>query len=77
MYWKKRIAYRVLVGAPEGKGLLRRHSRRRKKIPNKIKTILIGLQRVDCTNLVQNRDRCNAIVIAAINFRIQQMHGVS
>ena len=62
-------AYRVLVGKPEGKRSLGRHTRRW------VDNIRLDLQEVGCGNvdwigLAQGRDRWRTLVSAVMNFRV-------
>jgi len=67
---KRKEAYRVLVGKPEGKKPL---GRPRRRWENNIK---MGLQKVgrgggmDWIDLAQERDRWRALVHAEINLRV-------
>ena len=60
-----RIVYRVLVGRPEGNSPLGRH---RRNWNDNIKLDLqeVGWRVVNCTDLVQNRDRWRAVMNAVI-----------
>jgi hypothetical protein len=68
MYVRKRGAYRILVGRPEGKRPLGRPRRRWED------NIKIDLQKVwwdiDWIELAQDRDRWRALVNAVMNFRV-------
>jgi len=64
-----RGVYRVLVGKPEGKRPLGRHTRRWK---DNIKMDLqeVGCRGMDWIELVQDRDRWRALVSAVMNLRV-------
>jgi hypothetical protein len=66
VFGKKRNAYRVLIGKPEGKRPLRRSSPRCK---GNIKMCLteIGCEVVHCFNAAQDRDKWWAVVYAVMN----------
>jgi hypothetical protein len=66
---KKRDAYRILVGKPEGKRPLRRPTRR---WVDNIKMDLgeVGWDGVDWIDLAQDRDRWRAYVNAEMNLRV-------
>jgi hypothetical protein len=68
---KWRGEYRLLVGKPEVKRLLRRP---RRKWDNNIK---MDIQGMECIDLPRNRDRCRALVNAVMNFRVHKMQGNS
>jgi hypothetical protein len=66
---KKRIAYRLLVGKPKGKGQLGKPRGRRL---DNIKTELVEVEwgGVDWIGLAQDRDKWRAIVYAVLRFRV-------
>jgi hypothetical protein len=66
---KKRNAYRILVGTPEGKKPL---GRPRRRWVDNIKTDLkeIGWDGRDWIDLAQDRDQWRALVNAVMNFRV-------
>ena len=68
-YGERRGVYRVLVGKPEGKRPLGRHTRRWK---DNIKMDLqeVGCGSIDWIELDQNRDRWRALVTAVTNLRV-------
>jgi hypothetical protein len=63
---EKRNAYRLLVGKPEGKGLLGR-SRRRWVDNNKMDLLEVGWGGVVWIGLAQDRDKWRAPVNAVMN----------
>jgi hypothetical protein len=66
---EKRNVYRLLVGKPEGKRLLRRP--RRRWINNiKMNLLEIGLSVVDWIGLAQDKYRCRALVSSVLNLRV-------
>jgi hypothetical protein len=66
---EKKIAYRILVGKPEG---MRPPGRPRCRWMNNIKVDLreIGWVSMDWIDLIQNRDQWRALVNTVMNFRI-------
>jgi len=73
---KGRGVYRVLVGKPEGRRLMRRPTRRWED------NIKMGLQEVgggceDWMELAQYRDRWQALVSTVMNLRVPKMRGIS
>jgi hypothetical protein len=68
---KKRNAYRILVGKPEGERPLVTPTRR---LEDNIEIILkgMGLEGVDWNNLAQYRDRRRAVENTAMNLRVPQ-----
>ncbi|KAJ4439104.1 hypothetical protein ANN_15061 [Periplaneta americana] len=71
---ESRNAYRVLVGRPEGKRPL---GRPRRRWEDNIKMDLreVGYDNTDWINLAQDRDRWRAYVRAAMNLRMDSLHG--
>jgi hypothetical protein len=71
---EKRIAYRLLVGKPEGKRPLERP--RRRWVDN-IRMDLgeVGWSDVDWTGLAQNRNRRRALVNSVLNLRVPKNAG--
>jgi len=65
----KSVVYRVLVGKPEGKGLLGR-PRRRWEDNNKMDLHEVGCGGMDWIELVQDRNRWRALVNAVIKLRV-------
>jgi len=61
--------YRVLVGKPEGKRLLRRPRRRRVDIRMGLQEVRCGY--MDWIELAQDRDRWRTLVSAVMNLRVQ------
>jgi hypothetical protein len=66
---ERKNVYRVLVGKPESKRPLGRPRRRWED------NMMMDLQKVGCVSvdwidLAQDRDRCRALVNAAMNFRV-------
>jgi hypothetical protein len=70
---KKRGAYRILVGRPEGRRTLGR-PRHKWEDSNKMDLRAVGLG-VDWLDLEQDRDRWRAVVNAVMNFRFPQNAG--
>jgi len=66
-----RGVYRVLVGRPEGKRLLRKPRRRWE---DNIK-MEVGCEGMDWIDLTQDRSRWQALVNAAMNLRVPQNAG--
>jgi hypothetical protein len=66
---KKRNAFRILVGKPEGKRPLRRH-RRRWENNIKIGIREIGCDGMDWIHLAQDRDQRRALVNTVMNLRV-------
>jgi hypothetical protein len=67
--WEKRNAYRLLVGKPEGKRLLRRP--RRGWMDNvRMYLVEVGWGYVDWIGLAQDRDRWSALVNSVLNLRV-------
>jgi len=66
---EERVAYRVLVGKPEGKGPL---GRSRRRCVDNIKMDLqeVGCRYVDWIGLAQDRDRWRTLVNAVMNLRV-------
>ena len=66
---KRRGAYRVLVGKPEGRGPLGRH---RRTWEDNIKMNLrqVGWKGIDWIDLAHDRDRWRALVSAVMNLRV-------
>jgi hypothetical protein len=66
---KKRNAYRILVGKPEGKKPLERH---RSRWEDDIKMDLreIGWGGMDWIDLVQDRDQWRSLVFTVMNLRV-------
>jgi hypothetical protein len=69
-YGERKGIYRILVGEPEGKRPL---GRPRLKWEDDIKVDLweVGCGCMDWIELVQDRDRWRALVIAVMNLRVQ------
>jgi hypothetical protein len=67
--WEKRTAYRILVGKPDGKRLLKRPRRR---WVNNIKMDLREKRSngIDWIDLAQDRDQWRALVNTVMNLRI-------
>jgi hypothetical protein len=66
---EKRIAYRILVGKPEGKGPLGRP--RCRWVDNiKMELSKIGWDGMDWINLAQDRDQWRAFVNMVMNLRV-------
>jgi hypothetical protein len=65
---KRRGAYRVLVGKPEGKRLGR--PRCRCEDNNKMDLQEVGCRDMDWSDLAQDRDRWRALVSAVMNLRV-------
>jgi hypothetical protein len=66
---EKRNVYKLLVGKPEGKGLLGRP--RRRGIDNiKMDLLEIGLSVVDWIGLAQDRYKWRALVNSVMNLRV-------
>jgi hypothetical protein len=66
---EKRIAYRILVGKPEGKKPLGR-PRRRREDNIRIDLREIGWGGMDCTDLAQDRDQRRALVNTVLNLQV-------
>jgi len=66
----------VLVGKPEGKRILGR-PRRRWEDNNKLDLLELGCGVIDWIELVQDRDRWQALVNALIRFVLHIMHEIS
>jgi len=66
----------VLVGKPEGKRILGR-PRRRWEDNNKLDLLELGCGVIDWIELVQDRDRWQALVNALIRFVLHKMRGIS
>jgi hypothetical protein len=67
--WKKKNAYRLLVGKPEGKGPLGRP--RRRWVDNiKMDLLEIGWGGVDWIALTPDRDKWRTLVNAVMNLRV-------
>jgi hypothetical protein len=66
---KKRNAYRLLVGKPEGKGLL---GRPRSRWVDNIRMNLgeVGLGDIDWIGLAKDRKRWRALVNSVLNLRV-------
>jgi hypothetical protein len=62
--------YRALVGKPEGKRPLG-SPRRRWEDNNRMVLPEVGCEGVDWIEMVQDRDRCRAILNAVMNLRAQ------
>jgi len=69
MYRERRVVYGVLVDKPEGKRPLGR-TRHRREDNIKMDLQEVGWGVIDGINLVQEKDRWQALVSAEINFRI-------
>ena len=69
MYRERRVVYGVLVDKPEGKRPLGR-TRHRREDNIKMDLQEVGWGVIDGINLVQEKDRWQALVNAEINFRI-------
>jgi hypothetical protein len=67
-YWKKKVAYRVLVGKPEGKRPLAR-PRGRWLDNTKMYFKEVGWRGVDWIVLAQGVNRWQAVLSAVMNFR--------
>jgi hypothetical protein len=66
---KKRNAYRLLVGKPQGKRPLGRSSRR--WVDNiRMDLVEVGWGDVDWIGVVQDRDRRRALVNSVLNLRV-------
>jgi hypothetical protein len=67
--WKKRNAYRLLVGKPEGKRPLRRPRRR---LVDNIRMYLgeVGWGDVGWIGLAKDRNRWRAVVNSVLNLRV-------
>jgi hypothetical protein len=67
--WEGRVAYRVLVGRPEGRRPL---GRPRRRWDNKIKKDIqeVGWGGMDWIDMAQDRDRWRAVVSAVMNLRV-------
>jgi hypothetical protein len=63
-----RIAYRVLVGNPEGKKPLGRPRRRREYIKTDLQEV--GWRGMDWIYLAQDRNRSQALMNAVMNLRV-------
>jgi hypothetical protein len=67
--WKKRNAYRILVGKPERKRPLGRP--RRRWLDNiKLDIKDVGWSAVDCIDVAQDRDEWRALVNTVMNLQI-------
>jgi hypothetical protein len=66
---EKKIAYRVLVGKPEGKRRLGR-TRRKWVVSIKIDLREIGWDDMDWIDLAQDRDQWRALMNTAMNLRV-------
>jgi hypothetical protein len=73
-YGERKGVYRVLVGKPEGKRLLGR-PRQRWEDSIKMDHQEVGSEGMDWIELVQDRDRWRALVIAVMNLRVLQNAG--
>jgi len=62
---ERKVAYRVLVGKPEGRRPLGRPRRRWDE------NIKMDFQEVGCVALAQDRDRWRALVNGVMNLRVQ------
>jgi hypothetical protein len=69
MNWKKRTAYMLLVGKPEGKRRLGR-PRRRWLYNIKMDLLQIGFSCLDWIGMAQDRYRWRALVNSVKNFRV-------
>jgi hypothetical protein len=67
--WRKRNAYRILVGKPKGKRLLGK-PRRRGKDNISVDLREIGWGYMDWTDLSQDRDQWRALVNMVVNLRV-------
>jgi hypothetical protein len=66
---EKRNVYRILVGKPEGRRLLRKQ--RHKSVDNiKVDLTVIGWDVMDWIDLAQDRDQWRALVNAVMNLRV-------
>jgi hypothetical protein len=71
MYGEGRVAYRILVGRPEGRRPLER-PRRRWDDNIKIDLQEAGWGTMDLIEVAQDRDRWRALVNAVMNLRVSQ-----
>jgi len=71
---ERRVAYRVLVGKPEGKRPLER-PRHRWEDNNKIDLQEVGCGSMDWIQLAQHRDRWQALVNAVMNLQVPENVG--
>jgi hypothetical protein len=65
----RRVAYKVLVGKPEGKSPLGRPRRTWNNNTN-LGIQAVGLGTLNWIDMAQDRDRCRDIVNAVINLRV-------
>jgi hypothetical protein len=71
---KKRNAYRILMGEPEGKRPFE-NPRRRCVYNTKMDLKEIGWDGMDCTELTQDKDQWRALVNRVMNLRVPQNAG--
>jgi len=69
VWLEKRGVYRVLVGKPEGKGLLER-PRSRREYNIKMDLQEVGCEGMDLLYLALDRDRWRTLVSAVMNLRV-------